>query len=165
MKQKGFTLIEVMVAMMIMVGAIVILYASSAGTQGRIRKSRVYNNVALLLERKIAEVEAVNLGKSLTEISDAEGDFGKDYPEYRWTFATQAFEMPDMTAAVSRDGASQDLINILSQLSDVMSQSILEGTVTVYVNSGKKEVPFSVTTYFVDYNKEVSLPGFGGGGN
>ena len=165
MKLKGFTLIEVMVAMMIMVGAIIILYTSTAGTQARIRKSRVYNNVALLLERKIAEVEAKNTGKSITELSDEEGDFGKDFPEYRWTFAVQPFEMPDLSAAVTRDGASEMLLTILSTLRETMSQSIMEGTVTVFVKSGDKEVPFSVTTYFVDYEKEVNFPGLGGGGN
>ena len=162
-KQNAFTLIEVMIAMMIMVGGIVILYTSSAGNQARIRKSRVYNNVGVLLERKIAEIEAKNFGKPILEINDEEGDFGSDFPEYRWTFAVQPFEMPDLSAAVTRDGASSEMLLVLAQLRETMSKSIVEGTVTVFVNSGKKEVPFSVTTYFVDYTKEVSLPGFGGG--
>ena len=162
--KKGFTLIEVVIAMLIMVGAIVILYTSSAGNQARIRKSRVYNNVGVLLERKIAEIEAKNIGKSLLEISDEEGDFGSDYPDYRWTFTVQPFEMPDMSQALTRNAsASQEMLLVLSQLREVMNKNIVEGTVTVFVNSGKKEVPFSVTTYFVDWTKDVSLPGIGGG--
>ena len=58
----------------------------------------------------------------------------------------------------------QDLISVLSQLTDVMSDSMLEGTITVFVQAGDKELSFNVTTYFVDWEKEVNLPGLGGGG-
>jgi general secretion pathway protein I len=163
LKSKGFTLLEVVVAMSIMVGAVLVLSSSWSGSFTRIRKAQLYNNVAELLERKITEIEILNKDKSLTEISAQEGDFGPDYPQYRWTFAVQEFVMPDMTAMMtSGQSASQDMISIMNQLTQTISQAVLEGTVTVYLNTGEKEIPFSVTTYFVDFNKEIQLPGVGG---
>lgn len=164
MKSRGFTLIEVLIAIAIMVGSILVLTTSWSGSFARTRKSQLYNNVAELLERKATEIEILMKDKSLTEISNLEGDFGGDYPQYRWTFTTQEFVMPDMTAMMtSGKSAGQEMITMMNQLSDIMSKAILEGTVTVFVNTGENEVPFSVTTYFIDYKKDIPLPGLGGG--
>ena len=163
MKKQGFTLLEVLVAMAIMVGAVLVLSSSWSGSFTRVRKAQLYNNVAELLERKATEIEILNKDKSLLEITAQEGDFGPDFPQYRWTFAVQEFVMPDMTTLLtSGKSASQDVISIMTQLTQALSQSVLEGTVTVYVNAGEKEVQFSVTTYFIDFNKDIPMPGLGG---
>lgn len=163
LNQRGFTLLEVVVAMAIMVGAVLVLSTSWSGSFARVKKAQLYNNVAELLERKATEIEILNKEKSLLEITAQEGDFGKDYPQYRWTFEVQEFVMPDMAALMTQGQAvSQELLTVMNQLSETISKSVLEGTITVYVNTGEKEVPFSVTTYFVDFNKEITIPGMGG---
>lgn len=161
---KGFTLIEVAIALVIMAGAMVILKGSSSGSLMRIRKAEMNYNVTELLERKITELSIKHRDKRADQIGDESGNFGNDFPQYRWTMTTQPFEMPDLgDIAVSDGGASQDLVSMLKQMQDIMSKSIVEATVTVYVRGKEREVPFSVTTYFVDF-QGAQVPGLGGGG-
>lgn len=164
MNRRGFTLIEVLVASMILVGAILLVGTSWSGSFSRLRKTQLNHNVAELLDRKATEISVLYRDSTLLEISDQAGDFGSDFPQYRWTFTVQPFEMPDVTAALTSQGtgAKEEMLLILNQMRETMSKSILEGTVTVYVKNKNKEVPFSVTTYFVDY-AGAKIGGLGGG--
>lgn len=54
-------------------------------------------------------------------------------------------------------------LQMIKQLTEQISKSIKEGTITVYVKAANKEVPFSVTTYFVDYDQDIGFPGGAGG--
>jgi prepilin-type N-terminal cleavage/methylation domain-containing protein len=164
--RRGFSLIEVLIAMVIMVGGMVVVGSSWSGNLLRVRKSALYNNVAFLLERKAAELEAKYKGKPLTEIEDEEGDFGSDFPQYKWNFKTQPFAMPDLTPVLTSGNKSvdQNLLSMMTQMQEFFGKAILEGKITIVVTVGTTPMEFSVTTYFVDYALEPSLPG-GGGGN
>ena len=159
----GFTLMEVLVALAILAGAMVVVSSSWSGNFLRVRKSNLYNNVAFLLESKMSEIQAKYYGLPLEEIPEQEsGDFGADYKQYRWEFATQEFEMPDLSSALikDRDGASEMLLTVMKNTQEYISKSVKEGTLTVFVKGGaKNEVSFAVTTYFIDYDKELSVAG------
>lgn len=159
-KSTGFTLIETLVALVITVSAGLLIANAWSGNFLRVRKTALYNNVALLLERKMVEIEAKNQGKKITEIADEEGTFGDDFPQYRWKFSTQPFEMPDLTPLLTKNstsGTDEMLLTVLSKMRDILGKTVIEGTVTVYVKAGGKELPFSVTTYFVDYESDVNM--------
>lgn len=162
---KGFSLIEVLVALAILAGGIIIVSSSWSGNFLRVRKSTLYNNVSVLLERKMTEIDALYRGKSIDEIPDEDsGDFGSDFPEYRWTLNSQPFEMPDLSANLTsqKGGADDTLIQVLKQMKEFMSESVVEAKVTVFVKGRSKEIKFSATTYFVDYSKDFSMGGAGG---
>jgi general secretion pathway protein I len=159
---SGFTLMEVLVALAILAGALVIVSSSWSGNFLRVRKSNLYNNAALLLESKMSELQAKYYGKTLEEIPEAEaGDFGSEFKQYRWTFTTQKFEMPDLSSIFIKQGeGDQMLLTIIKTTQDYISEAVLEGTLTVFVKgSSGKEVSFSVSTYFVDYEKELAVGG------
>ncbi|MBX7231046.1 MAG: type II secretion system GspH family protein [Bdellovibrionales bacterium] len=162
-KHLGFTLLEVLIAMTILVGGMVIMSTSWTGNFMRVRKATLYNNVALLLERKMVEIQAEYTNKSIEEIVDKSGDFGSDQPLYRWEFKTHEFKMPDLSAAIlgKNGGQNEMFLEMVKQSTEFISKSIKEGTVTIFVKTGgkNKEMPFSVTTYFIDYNREMPLPG------
>ena len=112
-------------------------------------------------ERKITEIEVQYRDSPLDEIpDDLSGNF-EGFPQYSWRFSSKDFEMPDLTSILvaSDEVADETLISMISQMSDFISDSIKEGTVTVSVQAGKTAADFSVTTYFVDYNKPLSLGG------
>lgn len=159
--KSGFTLLEVLVAVAILVGGIVVVSTAWSGNFLRVRKATLYSNVALLLERKINELDAEFKDKPLSEIVDKDGDFGSELSQYRWTLTTHEFQMPDLTQMIlGKDGMKEDqFVSFIKQMQEFISKSIKEATVTIYVKSGKTEVPFSVTTYFVDYSQEMALPG------
>ncbi|MEO0336832.1 MAG: type II secretion system protein [Pseudomonadota bacterium] len=162
--QQGFTLMEVLVAIMILAGSLVVVSTSWSGNFLRVKKANLYNNVALLLESKMSEITSRYSGLRLEEIPEQEsGDFGADYKQYRWEFKSQEFEMPDMSAILVKNagpqGADEMLLTMIKQMQNYISQSVKEGTVTIYVKGSGSEVAFSITTYFVDYNRDLQVGG------
>ena len=91
------------------------------------------------------------------------------YPGYSWVMKSQFFELPDMSGAMtSREGGADEiLLTILRTTSEFVKQSTKEVSVTV-IYRGKKgsEIKHTVTSDFVDYTKDLPLPGGlpGGGG-
>lgn len=166
--QKGFTLIEVVLAMIILVGGVIVVNTSWSGNLLRVRKAALYNNVAFLLERKATELEVEFAGKTATEIAERSGDFGSEFPQYKWTFEVQPFQMPDLTPIImsqSNAGVDQMLLTVMGQMQEFMSKVIVEGKVSVIATVADKPVTFSVTLYFVDYSQTLAVPGAGGGGS
>lgn len=159
-KERGFTLMEVLVALMILAGALIVIASSWSGNFMRIRKANMYNDVATLLERKMAEVEATYKDKPLNEIiEEEEGDFGEDYPQYRWAMKSRELELPDLTPLLvnKEEGADEMLINMIKQTTEFLNSAIKEVRITIFVKSrGRKDVEFSATQYFVDFNKQFA---------
>ncbi len=54
-------------------------------------------------------------------------------------------------------GTDQMMITMITKMQEMIGKAIVEGTVTVFVKSKDKEVPFSVTTYFVDYDSDLEI--------
>ncbi|MGE4132445.1 MAG: type II secretion system protein [Bdellovibrionales bacterium] len=158
-QSSGFTLLEVLVALIILTGAIIVVANSWSGNFMRMRKTAMYNNVATLLERQMAEIEAKYKDKPLGEIPDKDGeDFGNDFPNYRWEMESRELKLPDLTPLLvsQEDGANEQLISMMKQMTEFISQTVKEVKVTVFVKSKAKEVAFAATQYFVDYNKSFA---------
>lgn len=167
MKSRGFTLLEVIIALFILAGSIIVLGQTWSGNFMRIRKSTMFNNVATLLEQKMVEMEAKYKEKPLAEIVESEdGDFGNDFPNYRWEMKSRELKLPDLTPLLvgQEEGADEMLIGIMKQVTEYLSKVIKEVKVTIFVKSGNREVEFSATQYFVDYSQDIGLPGLGGAG-
>lgn len=164
-KRTGFTLIEVVLAMMIMASGLFILVNSWSGTYDRLRKTQVKVQMAALLERKVVELEREFKGKSLDSIPEEKSDdFGSEAKDYSWSMTSKKLEVPDMTSTlVSREeGADQTMLLIMKTFTDHLSNSIKEVKVTIKFKDGKKTLDDSVTFYVVDYDKPLPIPGAGG---
>lgn len=155
----GFTLIETLIALVITVASGLLLANSWSSNYMRVRKTSLYNNVAVLLERKAVELEAKYTNKPITEIKDEEGDFGKKYPQFKWKFESQPFQMPDLTPLLTsdKDGANTMALAILSKLQEVTGKAIIEGKVTITATVNEKVNEYSVTMYFVDYESDIAI--------
>ena len=77
---SGFTLLEIMVALSIIAIVLVSVYKMQAQTISMIYASKFYTTAPLLAQLKIAEVEIENPG----EQTDDSGDFGDEFPGYKW---------------------------------------------------------------------------------
>lgn len=167
--QRGFTLIEVLVALIIVAAAIMASASLWSGNFAVMRKSALNYDVATILERKMVELEAKYASKPFAEIPDEdEGDFGSEFPQFRWTMKSREMEFPDLTplvAAQNENNPNEMLVMIIKQMTEYLNKAIKEMKVSVFVKRGKKEVEFSATQYLVDYNKDVAsaLGGAGGG--
>lgn len=169
--QRGFTLIEVLVALIIVAAAIMASASLWSGNFSVMRKSALNYDVATILERKMVELEAKYSNKSFTEIPDEdEGDFGTEFPQFRWTMKARDMEFPDLTpliASQQENNPNEMLTMIIKQMTEYLNKAIKEVKVSVFVKRGKKEVEFSATQYLVDYNKDIAsaLGGAAGGGD
>ncbi len=165
---RGFTLLETVIAMVIMAGSILLLTSSWSGSFMRVRKTQTNFEIAAMLERKMNDVELEYRGKSLDEIpEDKGGDFGSDYPQYTWKISSKKLEFPDISSALSAKdgGADAMLMSVIKQLSEILGKSIKEVSVSVtYKPEGQKPNEQSITTYFIDYDKDVNIGLPTGGG-
>lgn len=166
--QYGFTLLEVLVALAILASGIIVLNSAWSGNTLRIRKANLYQNVSTLLERKMVELESKYKAKPFNEIpEEEEGDFGEDFPLYRWQMKTRDMEMPDLSGALTPPGESLDdnLRTMIKTMTESISKSVKELKVSVFVkHKGAKDVEFSVTTYLVNWGFDLGLGSGGGAG-
>lgn len=156
--ERGFTLIEVLIALMILAFTMTVLMESWGGNLRGLKKSRNYTTVVMLLQKKLTEFEVAHKDRPIDEIAElTQGDFGKEYPDFTWEIKSRPFDMPNI---LGNDKTTKD--NTLTQtivktLQEYFKKAVKEVAVTVIYKSGKKELKYSVTTLIVDYNKELPL--------
>ncbi|MBE9504991.1 MAG: type II secretion system minor pseudopilin GspI [Proteobacteria bacterium] len=78
--EKGFTLLEVMIAMSILAITLVVVFQSQSQSISMAGRARFETTAALLAQSKMAEIEAAN---PENVVSDS-GNFGDDFPDYSW---------------------------------------------------------------------------------
>lgn len=164
----GFTLIETIMAMMILAGATIVLTNTWSGSLLAVRKARQANTAALLLQQKMTEYEIKYEGKPLTEIKEEEsGDFGDAYPGYTWSMKSKKLQVPDLSAGMSmrNEGAGEFETMIVKRLTDYFEKSVVELQVTIAREVKGKKLEYSATVYMVDYTQSIAGGlGAGGGG-
>jgi general secretion pathway protein I len=116
----------------------------------------------------MTEIEILYKDKPIEEIKDEDaGNFGSMFPGYAWSMTAKEFEMPDLSSSlVSRDGGADEmLLTIVKTMTEFIKKSVKEVSVTVSFKPKKgNEIKHTVTTYLVDYSKDIDVPGLGGGG-
>ena len=162
----GFTLLETLIAMIIMSTALLLLANSWSSSALRVKKAQLSFEIGSLLERKMSEIESKYNGKSIDEIQEEEeGDFGDEHPQYSWKLESKKLEFPGLAALLTSQegGADQMTTMVMNQITEQLSKTIKEVKVTIVYKGSKKPLEFSATRYFVDYTKELNLgvPGAG----
>ena len=87
-QKKGFTLLEVMVALSIIAIVLVSVYRLHAQTVSMNNEVRFYVTAPMLAQIKMAETES----ESLEDIGDDSGDYGDEFPDYRWNIVIDDVE-------------------------------------------------------------------------
>ncbi|MBL4903043.1 MAG: prepilin-type N-terminal cleavage/methylation domain-containing protein [Desulfocapsa sp.] len=77
-QQRGFTLLEVMIAVAILGIALTSLFGSQSASVALATETRFNTHAPLLARMQLAEI------LSGDDIFSAEGDFGEDFPEFSW---------------------------------------------------------------------------------
>lgn len=77
---KGFTLMEVMVAMAILAIALVAVFHLQSQSISMATDSRFMTTASLLAQSKMVEAETASTLSNQTDT----GDFGPDFPQYTW---------------------------------------------------------------------------------
>jgi prepilin-type N-terminal cleavage/methylation domain-containing protein len=160
---RGFSLIEVLLATIILGTALVALSSSWSGTMFSFKKSEKIQIITSLLKSKTTELELKYAQLSFSAIPETEdGDFGDEFPELSWKSEVRDMEFPDMTSIMAgKDGIDETTRSIVKQMTDHFSKNIKEIRITIFWKAKKgKPVQYSSTTYIVNYT--TGLPPAGG---
>ena len=157
---RGFTLIEVVVALAILAGGIVMISMAWSGNLMHVRKAALFNDVATLLERKMVEIEAKYKERPLGEIPDEDSGEFEDHPRYRWEMKSREMKFPDLTPLIvgqGQENANEMLLGMIKQMIEYLNKTIKEVKVSIFVKPLKgKELEFSASQYFIDYNRDFA---------
>jgi general secretion pathway protein I len=86
--KAGFTLLEIMAAISIIAIVLVTVYRLHAQTLSMNYSARFYTTAPMLAQKKMVEIES----EGREEMSDDSGDFGDEFPGYRWQVAVEDVE-------------------------------------------------------------------------
>lgn len=152
---KGFTIIETLMATIIIAGAFVVLGSSWSGSLLAVRKSRQLTTVALLLQKKTTEFELKFAEKIPEDETTEETGTFEDFPGFRWVVKTRKLELPDLAGTLTaRDGGASEIeILIMKKLTETVQKTVREMKVSVFWKFQERENEYSITTYLVDYSK------------
>lgn len=137
MKRWGFTLIEVMAAIVILSMGASASFKLIASSTRAIAQAEAMTIQANLARKVMADIETLYWQKKGDEIATS-GDFGPQFPDY--TFEVEIVEeVPD----ISDDSVAGE---------EVTSKDLRQVTVTVFWHgTGGRQTEFSLTTFFVDF--------------
>jgi len=89
---RGFTLLEVMVAMSIMAIGLVAVFQMQSQSISMSTEARFQTTASLLAQSKMADLEAANMLGNRTE----KGDFSPEHPDYGWTLVVADTQIPKL---------------------------------------------------------------------
>lgn len=166
-EESGFTLLEVIIAMTIMVLAFAAILSIESGGITAAEKTRQVNIVSMLARNKMIEMEYEIENKSFDEVKKEDGgDFQPPFENFRWTSEIKEVKFPalNLSGAASgeedKGGAKEvsDITTLLTKLiTNFLSKSVREVAVTIYWKRPASEQKFTVSTLWVDLNHEFEL--------
>jgi general secretion pathway protein I len=93
---RGFTLLEVMVAVAVLAIAMVAILKANVQSLDALSDSRERTTASLLLASKLAEVEAVGV----EDWHELQGDFGEDHPGFSWQVESEPTGLDKMIKVI-----------------------------------------------------------------
>jgi prepilin-type N-terminal cleavage/methylation domain-containing protein len=167
-QNAGFTLIETMMALAIMVVAFAaILSVQSNGLNLSIKSKRM-NVIGMLAKNKMVETELAMEGKKFDALQEEEsGKFETPYEDYTWKRTIKEVKFPNLMAAQAedqkdnqngKDGTQTMIEEMLSKVvTKFLSKSIREIKISIEWNYKGKIQSYTIATYWVNLNNELDL--------
>jgi general secretion pathway protein I len=89
---RGFTLLEVMIAMAILAITLVAVFQSQSQSISMENQAKFLTTASLLAQGKMAEMEAADA----RGVVSGSGDFGANYPDYAWQIDVKDSEISSL---------------------------------------------------------------------
>lgn len=107
---RGFTLLEVMVALGIMAIVLMSVYRLQSQTVAMSIESRFYSQAPLLARSALTRFEESTERRFAT----SQGDFGREYPGYQWKITVEDAPSATLGVDISRDMKRIDVLVTLN---------------------------------------------------
>ena len=158
--EAGFTLLEVLIALAILVMSLGTILAIEGGSINASDRSKHMNIVAMLARNEMIQTELDIEGKTFDEVDkETEGKFDAPYGDYGWKRTIKELKFPNFASLAGAQNDSENQVSdMLSKLfSSYMSKAMREVTVEILWKKSGQQQSVSVTTYWVDLNHEFNL--------
>ena len=151
--KRGFTLIEVVVAISLLSGLIAMGSLVWSYNLRKLKKSEKIQEITMLLETKMHEIETTYKNENINELpAEDEGEF-PDKPGYSWKFKTQSLPLPSGSIFLKAQQLPATAVNIeMSEvIKTILAEVIVELQLTVTYSEKNKSMEYSLSAYFVNY--------------
>lgn len=150
--KKGFTLIEILGAILILAGLVTVVSRISYGVFERSQKGRRLEIIVHLLERKMTDIKVNQEFSSLSE--EEKGEFEEE-EGFVWSYKTRSLSLPPASILLTLRGLPQSELNVkaINIAREILSKTVKELKLTVTDTRAKKDISYSLVTYFVDYKQ------------
>ena len=152
--KRGLSLIEVIYSIVLLAVVLVLLSQISSQSTTHLKKSERYYLVSYLMEYQLVELETQYKKEGPSILKEVEKEVFKDYPDFSWSLEIQPMNYinPELLQAqqtTSALGVSEQI----EQLHQKFTELISEVRLTIHYNKGPQPVHYSLTSYFIDFEK------------
>jgi prepilin-type N-terminal cleavage/methylation domain-containing protein len=165
MNNRGFTLLEIVVAIALLAIILVTVYGSQASSlfsSSKLRNVQIATNLArkFMLE---SELELQKLNFDTIDMGEATGNFPEPYPEFSWKRKVEAVDFAALSevllAQIANDPkaaiSAQDN-TVLKYFQDYLNKSVRRMLITVEWPDGDKKASLGFTTLLVRYDADFA---------
>ena len=92
---RGFTLVEAILASVILCGSVLALTALSNRAMSQTRLNRQYEQAAMLADRQLTSIDAIGV-ETFIELGQTEGVYEQIEPGYQWKVVTQGQDIDNL---------------------------------------------------------------------
>lgn len=158
---KGFSLLEVIIALGIMASVMMVLTSSWRGNFNRVKKAEIKTEAVFLLQKKVTEIEVFYRTQVKSLPKEKQSGTFKENKKYSWEWEARDFKMPDIAKLfLKEEGLVDEMsLTVINKMKTYLEESIKELKVTLIYKDSKNAKPlkYSVSTILVDYNTEINL--------
>jgi general secretion pathway protein I len=170
---EGFTLLEVMIALAIMLIAFSSIIAIQSSAMNSALKARQIDEVSVLARNAMIQTEVEISGKKFEDIAaELSGQFEDPFQDYSWTRKIKEVKLPNLSGLAKAAGgdsgnssekADADEKNsaMVEQITKVvtsfLSKAVREVTITVNWKRGATTQKYELAMYWVDLNSDFNI--------
>ena len=150
---RGLSFIEVMYSIIILTGVMVLISQFFSQSTKQLDRSKRYYLVSQLMEQKLTELELSYQKDGPSALIETEREDFENYPNFLWSLETKKMENMGPRDLIEGLREENQITNIMDQVAEQIMELVTEVRLTIYYIKMEPETSYSVTTYFVDFQK------------